>query len=174
MGMPETEMTPDMEACMKAGLVGEHHAALSAFEGTWSAVVKLWFQPGTDPHESTGTMTSSRILDGRFIEHDFVGDDPEMPFAGKGHFGYDNVTGRYQGTWLDSMSTAIMTETGTYDSATKTFEMHGTVHNPVDGKPVNKRSVIRVESDDRHVMEMYHPGPDGNEYMAMEIVYTRK
>ena len=80
---------------MKAGMVGEHHAALAAFEGTWNAVVKLWFQPGMDPHESTGVMTNTRVLDGRFIEHDYKGDSAEMPFAGKGHFGYDNVTAGY-------------------------------------------------------------------------------
>jgi hypothetical protein len=32
-----------------------------------------------------------------------------MPFEGLGYTGYDNVKKQYFGTWIDSMSTGIMT-----------------------------------------------------------------
>jgi hypothetical protein len=41
------------------------------------------------------------------------------------------------------------------------------------GKPIVQRTVIRVESDDRHVFELYFTPPGGNEQLALRSVYTR-
>jgi hypothetical protein len=41
------------------------------------------------------------------------------------------------------------------------------------GKPVGQRTVIRIESNDRHVSELYFTPPGGKEQLALRIVYTR-
>ncbi len=44
----------------------EAHERLKPFEGTFKAEVKMWMGPG-DPMVSTGTMTSTLELGGRFL-----------------------------------------------------------------------------------------------------------
>ena len=39
--------------------------------------------------------------------------------------------------------------------------------------PVGQRTVIRIESDDRHVFELYFTPPGGKEQLALRTVYTR-
>src|SRR4029453_13599579 len=41
------------------------------------------------------------------------------------------------------------------------------------GKPVVQRTVFRIESNDRHVSELYFTPPGGKEQLALRIVYTR-
>jgi hypothetical protein len=42
-------------------------------------------------------------MDGRFIKLEMEGDMPGMgPFHGFGLYGYDNVSQKYQATWIDN------------------------------------------------------------------------
>jgi hypothetical protein len=45
------------------------------------------------------------IMDGRVMVEDVTSSMMGMPFKGQGMRGYDNVSGKYWGTWVDSMST---------------------------------------------------------------------
>jgi len=166
--------TPDTDACTDAGQPGPEHERLKKFEGVWHAEVSIYFNgPDAEPMRSTGTMTNTSILGGRFIQHDYPGDGDE-PFFGVGHFGFNRSSGKYQGTWLDIMSTEITTDEGDYDEASNTYNMCGTVFHPALGRTITKRSAVRVESDNRHVMEQFFPGPDGKDVRMISIIYTRK
>ena len=116
-------------------------------------------------------MTNSWVLGNRFLHQAYKSDPGAHPFEGIGYFGYNNVTGKYEGFWIDSMSTGMMTEVG--DCAGTTWTMTGEGEFPVPGSRFQKRSVITVNGPDRHTLEMYFKGPDGNEFKNMEIVYTR-
>jgi hypothetical protein len=168
--MPATEAEM-MEACMKAATPGAHHQKLEAFAGTWKAKVRHWMQPGADPHESTGTMTNTWVLGNRFLKQDYQDDAGQ--FEGTGYWGYNNITGRYEGFWIDGMTTGMSHEVGTVDGTGKVWEMSGETEFPTAGQKMSKRSVITLESADRHVMEMYYGGPDGGEFKALVIEYTR-
>lgn len=169
-GQPsEQEM---MEMWMKSATPGDAHKVLSAFEGTWKAVVTMWMAPGAPPSVSEGTMTSRWVLGGRWLRQDYSGVWMDMPFEGLGYFGHDNIKKEYVGTWTDTMGTGMMFSTGKYDPATKAFTMYGEFAEPT-GKTVKARDVIRIVSKDKHTMEMFVPGPDGKEFKTMEIVYTR-
>jgi len=67
-----------------------------------------------------------------------------------------------------------MISSGSVDAAGKVFTFEAEMDDVVTGKPMKIREVIRVESRDRHVMEMYTPDRSGKEYKMMEIVYTRR
>ena len=41
------------------------------------------------------------------------------------------------------------------------------------GNKMKKRSVITLQDNDHHKMEMFFAGPDGNEAKGMEISYER-
>ena len=56
---------------------------------------------------------------------------------------------------------------------TGTFTDQGVVSEESVGKSVVQRTVFRIESEDRHVSELYFTPPGGKEQLAMRLVYTR-
>jgi len=97
-----------------------------------------------------------------------------MPFSGIGYTGYDNIKKQYVGTWMDTMSTAMMQSAGTSDASGKNFEFSSTMDDPVTGKAVTTKSTMTVTDENHHTMEMWMPAPDGKMFKMMEINYTRK
>jgi len=132
--------------------------------------------PG-DPMVTTGVMENTLALGGRFLRQEYTGDPNDGPFSnfeGRGYWGYNTVTKKYEGFWIDTASTSMQNETGDVDAAGKVWTMVGQMTDPQSGKPMTKRSVITLQDEDHHKIEMFFQGPDGNEFKAMEIKYTRK
>lgn len=185
-GMPDPEEMAEMmakwEEVMKPS---EAHEKLQGFVGEWDLEMKsYWGGPGSPPMVSKGTCKSEPILGGRFVvEH--VKADMMMPdmqtgqlkkvaFEGIGTNGYDNYRKVYVGTWMDNMGTQLLTYKGSMSPDGKTLTCYGEMDEPmmdVTGRMV--KYVTRIESKDKHVLEMYdlHAGED---YLAMQITYTRK
>ncbi len=154
----------------------EHHESFKPFVGTFRAEVKMWMGPG-DPMITTGTMTNSLALGGRFLAQDYAGDPTPGPFgnfAGKGFWGYNTVDKRYEGVWIDTACTFMMTEQGRREPDGKTWTMLGSMTNPETGAPMRKKSVIRLRDADHHSMEMFFETPDGQWAKSMHIEYARK
>jgi hypothetical protein len=53
------------------------------------------------------------------------------------------------------------------------FTDQGVVGEVTVGKAVGQRTVFRIESQDRHVSELYFTPPGGKEQLALRMVYTR-
>jgi len=168
----QPEMDEMMQQWMALANTNEHHARFEVMAGTWDATITM-FEPGKEPNVSKGKMINTLVHGGRYLSHDYKGEFMGMPFTGSGYFGYNNATKQYQGVWIDSMSTSFMLNTGTYDEATKTYTTAGTMDGP-GGMKIDQREVIKIISNDEHVMEMYHTMPGTPEMKAMEIKYTRK
>ncbi len=162
-----------MEAWMKASTPGEYHRHLDAFAGEWDCKLKMQEAPGAPMQESSGSMKNEWILGGRQLQQSYKGDFMGMDFEGRGTWGYDNVSKKYQGTWTDTTVTSIMTTEGTCDASGKVFTMTGEFSDPMGGK-VKQRQVITVKDDNTHTMDFYMTGPDGKEFKSMEMTYTRK
>lgn len=165
------------ETCDYAALAApcEDHERLKPFAGTFKAEVKMWMGPG-DPMISTGTMTNTFTLGGRFLRQDYKGDPCEGPFPnfeGEGYWGYNKTEERYEGTWIDTASTAVQFEHGQVDGTGKVWSMASKMTCPTTRQPVQKRSVVTLQDADHHTMEMFFTGPDGSEMKGMEINYTR-
>jgi Protein of unknown function (DUF1579) len=162
-----------MEAMMKAGTPGEAQKRLDGMVGTWDTKITMWMVPGADPMVSTGTATNQWTMGGRYLEERFKGDFGGMPFEGLGYTGYDNVKKQYWGSWMDNMSTGMMTSTGT-SSDGKSWDFTATMADPMTGKDSTVKEKVTVTDADHHTMEMWGAGPDGKMYKSMEINYTRK
>jgi len=152
---------------------GEEHKLLAKSVGTWKANVKFWVKPDEAPLESTGVMKKKMILGGRFLQEDFVSSFGGEKFVGMGMAGYDNRTKKFVNSWIDSMSTALMTSEGTYDAATKTFSFEGDGFDPATGKDIISRDVLRIVSDNEQVFEMHWEVAKGKSMKVMEITYQR-
>jgi hypothetical protein len=166
------EMSPEEAATMaafeKAGTPGEPHAWLASTVGSWEFQGTFWTAPGTEPTLSSGTAERTVLLGGRVVREEVTSEMWGQPF---GHTGYDNMAAKYWSTWADNMSTTLMVSTGTCENATCTFQ--ATATDPMTGQPATSRWFSTHEAD-REVHEMYGPGPDGQEFKMMELVYARK
>jgi hypothetical protein len=162
------KMMMEME---KAATPGPEHKSLTEATGNWTAASKMWMEPGKPPMEAQGTEEVKPLLGGRFVEMHYTGNVMGKPFEGMGVEGYDNTTKKWVMTWMDSMGTSIIHAEGTGDAKQRTFTGEETMPN---GQKRPFRWVVKIESKDKHMMEMYAPGMDGKEMKTMEIVYTRK
>lgn len=166
----------DWQAVDAAG-VTEAHKRFEPFVGTFSAEVQIWMESGQEPFRSTGVMTNTLELGGRFLAHNYQGDPGPGPFEGFqgcGYWGYNTVSGKYEGFWIDSASTFMQTEAGEVDPSGRVWNLVGEMVNPQDGTLLQKRSVITLEDRDHHRLEMFFTDRTGNEFRAMEVHYTRR
>ena len=163
-----------MEAWQKFATPAEGHQKLAGMVGTWDAEVTSWMNPAGPPLKSMGTSENHWVLGNRWIEQRFHGKFMDQPFEGIGYTGYDNYKKKYVGTWMDNMSTAVMMSEGAFDAAGKSMTSMSTMDDFMTGRQQKIRTVVNVVDNDRHVFEMYGPGPDGKDAKQMEIVYKRR
>jgi hypothetical protein len=173
----QQEMSAEEQAMMKtymeAATPGAPHKAMQNLVGTWNTTVKMYMNPNAPPTETKGKSTYTSVLDGRYIQEHTEGTFNGMPFHGYGTFGYDNVTKKYVGSWIDSMGTGIMHSTGTSNDGGTTINWEGTSSDAMTGKEQTYRSVMKMVNKDEYHFEMSGPGRDGKEIKMMEIQYTR-
>jgi hypothetical protein len=163
-----------MEAWQKAGTPGEPHKKLEALVGEWKAHSKVWSDPSAPPVESEATSSTRTIFDGRYIEQKYEGEWMGQPFHGISIWGYDNLRKKFVSTWIDSTATSIFYSEGEWDAEKKAIVFHGESADPVTEKMEKLKAVVRFDSDDKHVFEMFMIGEDGKEVRNMEIIYTKK
>jgi len=162
-----------MEAYQKAGTPGAQHAAMAKQEGSYELTITSWDAPGAPPVIDKGTATRKMALDGRVMVEMLDATNHGQPFKGHGMQGYDTVSGKYWGTWNDSMSTGVMVSSGECDdNGACTF--HGSWNDPITKKPTNARFTTRWTNANTEEFEMFGPGPDGKEMKMMAISYKKK
>lgn len=173
-GKMSAETQAMMEAWQKAATPGAQHKQLAdQFVGTWDTKMTAWMDPSAPPVTSTGKSVNTAVLGGRQVRMDFNGQFMGQPFEGVGYSGYDNVRGKYTGTWIDNMSTGLMMSSGDYDAATRTYTFRADMPDMMKpGATIPIRETLRIIDADHHVMEMYEPR-DGKEVKTMMLEYSR-
>ena len=165
------EQQAGMEKWQKAMAPGPSHAALEPMVGKFSVHSKWWMEPGGEPSESKGMSVQQWILGGRYVEQMFEGDFMGQPFHGIGYTGFDNVMGKYGGTWMDDMGTGMMMGSGQMNEAGNELTISGSMPGP-EGNDVPTRMVTKIVGPTQHVFSMYGM-QDGKEMLMMEITYTK-
>lgn len=172
--LPPGMSEEDMQACMQAATPGAEHELLARNVGTWQGKTKMWMAPDTEPVESTCTTVVSSFLDGRFIKTEIKGDMMGQPFNGFGISGFDNVSKKYQTTWIDNCGTGIGNGTGEASADGKTMTWRVTYNCPITKKPTTIREIERRTGENTMTFEIHGTEPhSGKEYKMMEIAYTR-
>jgi hypothetical protein len=175
--MAKQEGKMDMQAMMevykKVGTPGAPHKLLAGLAGTWTTRTRSWMEPDKAPMETTGTCEQKLLLDGRYLQQIYTGDMMGEPFTGINILGYDNHTGKYVSTWIDSMSTGIYFFEGTASADGRTITQESSYDDPVKG-PTLWRSITRIRDDNTLEYEMYLTPKGGKQEKVMEMVVTRK
>lgn len=174
--LPPGWTAEDMQACALAGTPGKMHEILAKDIGTWSGKNTMWMAPGMEPVASDCTATITPFMDGRFIKCEMAGDIPGMgPFNGFGICGYDNVSQKFVGTWIDNCGTGIMNGAGDLSVDGKVMTWKYTYNCPITKKPTVMRIVATTKDAYSKVEEFYGTDPKtGKEFKMMSIEYTRK
>jgi len=132
--------------------------------------------PDTEPMTTECTSTITALMDGRYTKCDLAGDMPGMgPFNGMGITGYDNVSQKFVGTWIDNHGTGIMQGTGELSADGKTMTWNYTYNCPMTKKPAVMRQVETMTGAKTMTMEMFANDPkSGKEFKMLRIEFTKK
>jgi hypothetical protein len=152
---------------------GAAHEQLDGRVGTWNVSMEIWSAPGASPTVSEAVSEVKWIMGRRYLLDATKGNYSGLPFEGLGMTGYDNLKQKFVLVWVDNMGTGMMTGSGTYDAATKTYTFATLAPDVVGGTDKPGRLVERIVSDNQWVMEMYDTTPEGQEFVTLKAVYTR-
>jgi hypothetical protein len=169
---------------VQRGIPGAGHAALEPLVGSWNVELSVYGTMGRSadlPPLVSRDIRTMRvwIADKQFIEDTTEGTVGGAPYWRRGWLGYSNLDRRYE--WVTvAPRVPMMIYLGKPGSGeqmpievTGVFTDQGVVNEQTVGKPVAQRTVIRIESKDRHVFDLYFTPPGGKEQLALRQVYTR-
>jgi hypothetical protein len=129
--------------------------------------------PSAPPQTMEGTTKNEMIMGGRYLKSTHSGEMMGMPFEGMSLEGYDNAKKEFTSVWIDNFGTGTSISTGKYDKETNSIIYKGTVYEPMQGKDVTIKQVVKYIDKDHHTIEMYTV--DGEqETKTMQIAFTRK
>lgn len=165
-----------MKAMIEYATPGKMHEILASWNGTWNSESTFWDYEGAPSQKSTGTAVNSMIIGGHYQSSKHTGNMMGMPFEGMSITGYDNAKKQFVSTWIDNWGTGIMNMSGTWDEATKTMTLTGTMPDICrPGKECSLKEVFTVIDNNTQNMVMYGPDPNtGKEFKVMEMKMSRK
>jgi len=152
---------------------GPAHKVLESRVGNWTTLLRMWNEPGSPPSFDAGTAEIKWILGGRYLEISYDGTILREPFQGVGHTGFDNLKQEYVSTWIDNAGTGINHSEGTFDAATQSITYTGECPDTNEWKYVKCRTVEKQIDADHWAQQMYTAGPDGSEFLCVDITFTR-
>jgi threonine dehydrogenase-like Zn-dependent dehydrogenase len=169
----QEQINPEMQAMIESGTPGENHKVLNALVGDWAGEWKIYWAPDSEPAVSQGTVKRDWILGGRYL-HEAVEATGEMgTFHGVGYSAYNNIDGLYEFIWMDTMSTGIYFETGTFNPETKILTTRNSHRDPATGKVIPGWGKLDLSNPNRHTFVGYSTGTNGKEHKSFEGVLNR-
>jgi hypothetical protein len=162
-----------MELCRRAMSPGEGHRRLEPLVGTFAARATFTMEPGAPAQVSEGVSEHRWVLGGRYLEQSYRGAAMGMPFEGLGYTGYDNVQGRYVGTWMDTFGTGLMNSVGVGKPTDTVLRFAAEAFEP-SGRKITFECIVRIADRDHHSYEMWTVAPGQRRWRTMLVEYTRK
>jgi hypothetical protein len=141
--------------------------------GDWD-VVKTISPPGKDPVKTTGTCRQRMVHGGKFLRSEFVFNELDgTKTTGEGLLGFDPVKGVFSSVWTDSRSTrlSLRQSEGPFDGESVALYSRTMDNDPNARK---SRTVAKLEDGGKRLVHrQYNAGPDGREFVIMELALTR-
>lgn len=131
---------------------GEDHKWLEQLVGTWTFESQM--NGEGEPMKCSGTDTV-RSLGGRWVVGDFKSEMPGVgPMNAVLTIGYNTETGKYQGTWIDSLTDHLWVYVGTLDATKKILTLEAEGPNMMDPSKgsTQYRDVIEIKSADHRTL----------------------
>jgi hypothetical protein len=155
------------------GLPGPEHRALEPLTGRFK-VAFTSYAPGAEPTRLTGTCENRIVFEGRFLLSELVVGEGESSFESKTTYGYDNGRKQYFSYGINSRRTGVTDHWGTYDAATRSFILNGKARDELTGTVLIYRALLKVESQDSHVLQVFFDVPRARPRKVLEVTFTRQ
>ena len=182
-----TEKVPGF---IRRGLPGPGHAALRGLEGEWRVEKALYIAVGTREKPAVSRDLTARrhwIAGGRFLHDVTEGSIAGGPYYRMGVLGYSNEDARYEFVTVDGMNANMMiyrsdpVKRAEHSDAARhsaismsgTFTDQGLISEQTAGLVIAQRTVIRIQNDDRHEIDLYFTPPGRAEMLIDHSIYTR-
>ena len=182
---PQPPHQQEVPGWIRRGLPGSGHEALQPLVGSWRVRYEVYGtlgRRGDEPPIVSEDVTTRRewIGGGRFIEDTTEGTLMGAPMWRRGWLGYSNIDQRYEWVTIDNINTTMMSHASAPGSGPQqpisvvgAFIDQGVAGEETVGKRVEMRTVIRIDSNDRHMFELYFKRPGDKEVLALRSVYER-
>ena len=161
-----------MAAWQKAMTPADGHRRLEPMVGTFKTRMTFVMGAGAPADVTDGVSENRWVLGGRYLEQRYRGTSMGMPFEGLGYTGYDNVRGKYVGTWMDTFGTSFMLSNGVGKPTAKEMEFESLAGDP-SGKPMRFQCKLKVRDRNRHSFEMWTKDKKGKLFRTMCCEYVR-
>jgi hypothetical protein len=180
-----TSTQGEVPAFVRRGMPGAGHRAIAPLAGTWRVRYEVYGtlgRSGEEPPIVSDDIRTRRewVGDGRFLEDTTEGTLMGAPYWRKGWLGYNNMERRFEWVTIDAVNSALMTYAAAPSSAlslpiimTGLFTDQGVAGEESVGKRVGMKTVIHIDSNDRHRIDLYFTRPGRKETLAVRAVYSR-
>lgn len=168
---------------VQRGLPNAAHKALEPLVGNWNVEKTAYIAGGTPQKPVTSSDITSRrvwLADGRFLRDETEGRIGTSKYWRLGLLGYSTMDRCYEWVTVDGLNANMMIYRGEHGSGERlpitvkgVFTDQGLISERTTGKPIEQRTVIKIETNDRHVIELYLRPPGDKEFLADRAVYTR-
>lgn len=161
-----------LDTLRELAVPGEHHEHLARLTGAWEASGSYWL-PSGERVDSHASIEAALILDGLFLETRIVTEIDGETYEARGLDGYDDVTGRYVGVYVDSLRTFVLELTGTCREDGRVRTMVTEFIDPVWGRPLKNRVVITLLDGETYRLQSFLMHDDGREFPLSEYTARR-
>jgi hypothetical protein len=140
--------------------------------GRWTGTYRLILDPNTPERVSSTAATLSPVAGGRFARLDYSWEDKGKPQDGSLLVGFEKERSVATAVWVDTwhMSNKFLISEG--KAARGSVDVSGSYAAP-PGPDWGWRTVLGPGPDGTLRMVMYNVTPDGEEYLAVEALYSR-
>jgi hypothetical protein len=140
--------------------------------GRWTGTYRLILDPTTPVRVSSTAAALAPVAGGRFARLDYDWEDEGKRQEGSLLVGFEKERSVATGVWVDSwhMSNKLLISEG--KAARGSVDVSGSYAAP-PGPDWGWRTTLGPGPDRTLRMVMYNVTPDGEEYLAVEAVYTR-
>lgn len=167
----------------------EMHRRLEPLIGEWDVEKTNTIVPGYStekPLVSKGTLICRREwitkMGDYFIKDETEGKFGEFNYYRLGILGYSTPDDSYEWNTTDGFNPMMMTYKGEKGSGKANQEIivvgkytdQGILGKEYIGKSIAQRTVFKIESNDRHVAELYFTPPGEKERLTDTMIYTRR
>jgi len=173
--LQQDHSTTTHESIQTNQMPGKGQKFLSQHCGSWSWTSTAKTSPGGESKTYTGEMKSNMSFDGRYKFESIEGDRNQGPhrFEALNITGYDNKRKVFVSSWIDNTMTSIFTAEGVPNDDWTEINWVQDRTNQMTGEIDKLRVVESFHSPGKFSITEYWPGPDGKEFKAVEIQFSR-
>ena len=167
---------------VKRGFPGPFHAVLEPLVGQWHVDKEIYIAIGSPekPAKSSGMTAKRRWFGGGRHLEDITQGTIGGPYYRLGVLGFSNIDSRYEWVTFDALNANMMLyRSDRLDQPAQSFVMTGTftdqglLGEDSVGKEIPMRTVVEIESHDRHTIQLFFTPPGRSGILIDKSVYSR-